>query len=241
MNKKLILLLSILLGSSIFTASNAQILISGFMANPPTNNDAPYEYIQLIATQNINFASTNYSVVWANNGVATSDGWIQGGTVTYGFNLTSGTVNKGDVFYVGGDGKVINGAGSTDISSEIWIRAFNTSLTTGDGFGTNGAIGQMGNGGASADGLAVFAGITQNLTATSIPVDAVFYGTGINTAKPTTGGYTLPDNDRYSNSQGTFGNGSNSFLYPNPNVASSYEKFIGTYFPATNKWDIPRT
>ena len=237
MNRKLHFLILILLGSILSTSVQAQILISGFMANPPTANDAPYEYVQLIATQNINFATTNYSMVWANNGTATSIGWVQGGAVTYGFNLTSGSVNKGDVFYVGGDGKMIYGAGSTDISTQKWIRAINTSVTTGDGFGANGTAGQMGNGGV-ADGLAVFAGTAQNLTASSIPIDAVFYGTTIGLSKPTTGGYTLPDNDRYINSQGTFGNGTNTFMMP---TASNYIKLIGTYFPATQKWNVMRT
>jgi hypothetical protein len=241
MNKKFTLFLLIILVSAIFNTSKAQILISGFMANPAGNNDAPYEYVQLIATQTINFGTSPYSVVWANNGTATSVGWIQGGTVTYGFDLTSGTVNKGDVFYVGGDGKMINGTGSTSMTSEKWIRAINTSTTTGDGFGTNGNTGQMGNGGFAADGLAIFAGRAQNLTTTSIPVDAVFYGTTVGTAKPATGGYTIPDNDHYSNSQGTYGNGTNTFMLPSPTAASSYIKLLGTYFPSLQKWDVIRT
>jgi len=241
MNKKLLLILLALSGLFLITNVKAQILISGFMANPATNNDAPYEYIQLIATQNINFTTSPYSVVWANNGIANSSGWVQGGTVTYGFDLTSGNVNKGDVFYVGGDGKMIDGAGSTSMSSEIWIRAINTSTTTGDGFGTNGNTGQMGNGGLSADGLAVFTGTTQFLTATSIPIDAVFYGTGINNARPASGGYTLPDNDHYNNSGGTFGNGTNTFILPNPTANNSYIKLTGTYLQSVQKWDVIRS
>ena len=183
--------------------TNGQIVISGFEANP-AGTDSPYEYVQLKATQAIDFSVTNYSVVFANNGTATSNGWIAGGSLTYGFNLTSGTVAAGDVFYVGGSGKLINGAGSTDISGATWIRWINTGNTPGDGFGNAATSGVMGNGTANADGIAVFAGLTSSLATTSVPVDAVFYGTAVGTAKPATGGYTMPDNDYYSTSQGTY-------------------------------------
>ncbi|MEI6862245.1 MAG: hypothetical protein WCL04_08340, partial [Verrucomicrobiota bacterium] len=64
---------------------SAQILISGYLGNP-ASNDSPFEYVQLVATQAIDFSSTNFSVVWANNGTATSNGWIAGGALSYGFN-----------------------------------------------------------------------------------------------------------------------------------------------------------
>jgi DNA/RNA endonuclease YhcR with UshA esterase domain len=228
-----------LIMASLAVQLNAQIIISGFMANP-AGNDAPYEYVQLIASENINFATTNYSVVWANNGVALSSGWVAGTTITYGFDLTSGSVAMGEVFYVGGSGKLINGTGSTDISSAKWIRSIDYLNTTGDGFGTNGTN-VMGNQGQSADGIAVFAGTTSTLTASSIPVDAVFYGGQVGTARPATDGYTLPDNDRYSNAQGTYGNGTNTFRFPPINTDGQYMKFTGTYNPYTHNWSIPRT
>lgn len=218
---------------------SAQIVVSGYMANP-AGTDSPYEYVQLIATQDINFASTNYSVVWANNGTAVANGWTAGGTVSYGFNLTSGSVTAGSVFYVGGSGELINGSGSTDISSATWIRTINTGTTGGDGFGTAASGGPMGNGGTQADGIAVFSGLTASLTSTTTPVDAVFFGSGVGTAKPATGGYTLPNNDHYSSAQGTFGNGTNTFVFSDP-AGSQYTSLTGTFNTQTNNWDTART
>src|SRR5262245_32725190 len=104
------------------SAHAGAIVISGYIANP-ASTDSPFEYVQLKATQDIDFALTPYSVVWANNGTATANGWVNGGAITYGLNLTSGVVATGDVFYVGGSAKRIDGNNSTDISSENWIRA----------------------------------------------------------------------------------------------------------------------
>ncbi|MBM3965413.1 MAG: PEP-CTERM sorting domain-containing protein [Planctomycetes bacterium] len=216
---------------------SADIVISGYMANPG-GTDSPFEYVQLVATKNIDFAVTNYSLVVANNGVATSNGWVSGGSLTYKFNMTSGTVNRGDVFYVGGSGKLINGSASTDISSQNWIRAINTGTTGGDGFGNSSSAGVVGNGGANADGIAVFSGIS--LTSSSKPLDALFYGTGVGNSKPASGGYVMPDNDRYSNAQGTFGNGTNTFVFGDP-ATTAYTKLTGTYNLNTNSWDVART
>lgn len=217
--------------------SRADIVISGYMANP-AGTDSPNEYIQLVATKNIDFSVTSYSVVVANNGVATSNGWVNGGAISYKFDMTSGTVNKGDVFYVGGSGKLINGAGSADLSSQKWIRAINTGTTGGDGFGAAASSGVIGNGGSNADGIAVFSGTS--LTASSKPLDALFWGTGVGTAKPASGGYVMPDNDRYSNAQGTFGNGTNTFLFSDP-ASGVYTKLSGTYSLDTNSWTVART
>ncbi|MCX6257770.1 MAG: lamin tail domain-containing protein [Bacteroidia bacterium] len=231
--------LSGLLLTTLMQLANSQILISGYNANP-SGTDSPYEYVQLRATQAINFALNNYSVVFNNNGTATSTGWITGGGVTYGFNLTSGAVAAGDVFYVGGSGKLINGAGSTDIQSANWIRTISTETMSGDGFGNAGTSGVLGNGGSSADGIAVFAGNISSLTATSIPLDVVFFGTAVGNAKPATGGYMLPDNDHYISSQGTFGNGTNTFFFGDP-VSSVFSRLTGSYNLNTGTWDVART
>ncbi len=219
--------------------SHAQILVSGYLANP-ASTDSPFEYVQLVATQAIDFSVTNFSVVWANNGTATSNGWIAGGAVSYGFNLTSGSVARGGVFYVGGSGKLINGSGSTDISSGNWIRTINTGTTAGDGFGTAASVGVMDNGGGSAGGIAVFTGLTGAITASTTPIDAVFYGTAIGTAKPASGGYTLPDNDRYASAQGTFGNGTNTFLFSDP-ASAQFTSLVGSFDPENNIWVTART
>jgi YDG domain len=225
-------------GGFLTNKSFGQIVISGYLANP-AGTDSPYEYVQCVATQNINFASNNYCVVWANNGTATSNGWIAGGVVSFGFNLTSGSVTAGQTFYVGGSGKLINGVSSTDISSENWIKTINTATIGGDGFGTAASGGVMGNGGTNADGIGIFAGQTSSLTNSSVPIDAVFFGTGVGTAKPATGGYILPTNDKYSNSQGTFGNGTNTFLFPDP-ASGSFTKLTGTYNTTSNTWTSTR-
>lgn len=76
--------------------------------------DGNYEYMQFMATRNIDFSEENFSVVVTNNAGASiptgfpSKGWATGAAATKGnartfkFNLTSGTVAKGEFFYVGG-------------------------------------------------------------------------------------------------------------------------------------------
>src|SRR5215204_3267943 len=76
-------------------AAAPTLLISEYLANA-TGDDTNKEYVELIATGSINFAATPYSVVFTNNGTATANGWVQGSSISYGFNITSGSVNKGD-------------------------------------------------------------------------------------------------------------------------------------------------
>jgi hypothetical protein len=216
---------------------SAEILISGFLANP-AGTDSPYEYVQLLATQSIDFATTNYSVVWNNNGTALANGWITGGSLSYGFNLNSGSVAAGEVFYVGGSGKLINGVGSTDLSSQKWIRTIPTGTTAGDSFGSLNTGGVLGNGGGNADGIAIFSFSTSSLTSTTVPVDAVFFGTGVGTAKPATGGYVVPDNDFYDG--GVFGGTGSTALLPDAGSAE-FIKLTGTYDPSLNLWSVPRS
>ena len=100
----------------------APIVITGFLVDP-TGTDANYEYIQFKATKDIDFSLTPFSVVTNNNAgasVAPPNGWATGDLRTYKFDLTSGTVQKGQYFYVGAN-KNIWGAGSTDISSSKWF------------------------------------------------------------------------------------------------------------------------
>ena len=111
----------------------ASIIITGYLADP-TGTDANYEYIQLMATRNIDFAVTPFAVVTNNNAgtsIFPSDGWATGAARTYKFNLTSGTVQKGEYFYVGAN-KNIWGANSTDISSSKWFGKMYGSVN-GDG------------------------------------------------------------------------------------------------------------
>ena len=228
--------------------SYGQIVISGYFANP-SGADSNYEYLQLVATQNINFAVTPYSVVTTSGATALSKGWIAGGATTYGFNLTSGSVVTGQTFYVGGSAKRIDYTGSTDISSATWIRAINNVSTAGDGLGnstvTSGLVqtGVFGNtsggSGTNAYGIAVFADTTSTLDSTSIPVDAIFYGPAIGTAKPTTGGYRMPSNDWYTNDS-TFGHVGNTHLFTYP-TSGAYVQITGTWNTYSNTWLVSRT
>src|SRR5690606_8519812 len=98
----------------------APVLITGFVSDAK-GTDANNEYIQLMATEDIDFAVTPYSLVTTNNAGASTptgfpqNGWATGGVRTYKFNLTSGIAKKGDFFYVGGTTKMINGPSSTSM------------------------------------------------------------------------------------------------------------------------------
>ena len=219
--------------------SSAQVLISGYLVNP-AGADSPYEYVQLVATQTIDFSATPYSVVVANNGTATSNGWTAGGSITYGFTISTGVVQRGSVFYVGGSGKLINGAGSTDISSANFLRTIDTGAAggVGDGFGNNASGGVFGNGGSNADGIGIFNIPAASLTSTTVPVDEVFFGLLVGTAKPATGGYAVGANDHYQ--AGIFGDANNGYLFQDPGSAQ-YTSLSGTFDPSTGKFTVPRT
>lgn len=154
-----------------------------------------------------------YRVVWANNGTALANGWVSGAALTYGFRINSGTLTQGQVAYVGGSGKLINGAATTDISAANWLKTINTGTTAGDSFGALKTAGVLGNGGTNADGIGIF---DVPVACTTVPIDAVFFGRGVGTANPATDGYVLPTNDIYKNAQGTFGDGTNTTLFPDP-------------------------
>lgn len=182
------------------TINVAPVIITGFISDVK-GGDGNYEYMQFMATRDIDFASTPFSVVVTNNANASAptgypaNGWATGGARTYKMNLTSGTAAKGTFFYVGGSGKMINGSASTVISSANWIRAFNYTTTAGDGFGnvTSGLFANSGN----ASGFAIFEGT--NLTVNSAPVDVIFVATGgsLYTATPAPAGYRIANTDWY--------------------------------------------
>lgn len=170
-------------------AQGPGLIISEFLANP-AGTDSPFEYVELVATKSIDFSVTPYSVVFTNNGTATTAGWVAGGGLTYGFDITSGTVVQGNVVYVGG---------STMTPTGTKLRVINTGTTNGDGFGNFSTGGVLGNGGGNADGIAVFAQPTASLTSNTVPIDAIFFGTGVGTAVVSggTAGYQMPNNDLY--------------------------------------------
>ena len=185
------------------TPEIASVIISGFMADVK-GGDGNYEYMQFIATRDIDFAATPFSVVVTNNAGGSvpiglpSLGWATGSLATtgnsrtYKFNLTSGKVSKGEFFYVGGSTKMINGSSSTSMVDSKWIRSFNYSTTNGDGFGlkTSGLFANSGN----ASGFAVFEGTAINVN--SAPIDVVFIGSGGSLYGGTTG-YKIANTDFY--------------------------------------------
>jgi hypothetical protein len=231
---------------AIFTAfsfsAKSQIIISAAMINTPSS-DSAYEYVQLIATQNIDFAANNYSLVFLNNGAATVSGWVTGAAISYKFNITSGIVNRGDVFYVGGSGKRIDGTGSTDISSLNWIKTINTVTTAGDGFGNASVSGVLGNAGSNADGVGVFSGTA--IDSASIPIDAIFYGSSIGSAFSSASspykGYKVPTNDHYDHAQGLFGQGTNTYFNFGRNLQDTLLAFTGTFDTIAHAWTTPRS
>jgi len=226
------------------------IVISGFLVDP-NGGDANNEYIQFLATRDINFATTPFSVYTNNNAGATTfptQGWNTGGARTYKFNLTSGTVSKGEYFYVGGTPKRINGSSSvlsTDISGAKWIRSVDYSVATGavgaDGIGskTDNLLANSGN----VAGIAVFEGTAA--TVTSTPLDVIFYG-GANgnfySAGPPEVGYRITINDFYTTfnpstrgSQLFYGAGTNSTRLSFP-AATSFAKLGGVYDATSGRW-----
>ena len=243
------------------TIETTPIVISGFV-NDVSGTDGNYEYIQLLATRDINFDATPYSVVVTNNAGASvpagfpTNGWATGGGSaspatmfrTFKFNLTTGTAKKGTFFYVGGAGKAINGSSSTSMASANWIRSFNYTTIDGDGFGArNGNL--LANSGNSF-GMAVFSGTT--VTKDTQPIDVLFVATGgsLFSAGPPAVGYKIANTDFYDvinpvtlQSQPYYRQGSNtlSLSYTTPDNLGFYYKLGGTYNPRLGTWVKART
>jgi hypothetical protein len=224
------------------------IIITGYLVDP-NGSDANYEYIQLMATKDLNFATSNFSLVTTNNAGASTPtgfpagGWATGGLRTYKIDLTSGTVLKGQYFYVGAN-KNIWGAGSTDISSSKWFSKM-YSTVNGDGFGTltSNLLANSGN----AAGIAVFdlTGVTED----TIPVDVMFFGGAgmLYTPGPPARGYKITNNDYYDiinpstlASQPYFTMGSNTGKLAFP-AATNFSRLGGTYNIVTGRWTTART
>lgn len=239
------------LGSTIASA-----VVSGFI-NDVIGGDGNYEYIQLLATRDIDFAATPLSVVVCNNAGASTplgfpaNGWATGGGSitpvtnfkTFKFNLTTGTAKKGTFFYVGGAGKTINGSSSTSMASSNWVRAFNYTTQDGDGFGirSGGIFANSGN----AFGMAVFNGT--DVTKDSEPIDVIFVSTGgsLYSAGPPVAGYKITNTDFYDTvnpttfqSQPYYRQGSNTsaLSYTTPADAGFFYKLGGVYNSRIGKW-----
>ena len=194
--------------------SSAQdLLISGFQSDPK-GGDGGYEYVQMLATKDIDFTATPYSIVFCNNaGTASSAtpldaGWATGGQRTIKWNITSGSVQKGKFFYFGFQGKKINGSAGvyTFPATPNWYqKTYATSGTNlGDGglvhpssFSTSGPWANSGN----ACGVAIFKGTA--ITEASAPEDVLFVATGgaatiYDQSKTPISGYRICNNDWYA-------------------------------------------
>lgn len=171
-------------------AQNPGLIISEFNQNP-SGSDSPYEYVEFLATDDIDFSVTPFTIIVSNNGTATANGWVEGAYISYAFEISTGTVSVGDVVYVGGTSMAPTGT---------ILRAINTGVVGGDGgIGNASTGGVLGNGGGNADGIAVFNLPIASITAATVPTDAILFGTGIGGAffSPSEG-YQLPENDFYS-------------------------------------------
>ena len=238
----------ILLSSDI---SIAPLVISGYVSDAP-GTDNNYEYIQLLAVQDINFTITPFSVVTTNNAGGSTptglpkDGWATGGLRTYKFNLTSGGAAKGTFIYVGTSNKLINGSSSTSIASANWIRSFNYGTTNGDGFGTR-TTNLLANSG-NAFGIAVFKGTT--VTLNTEPIDVIFIGSGGSLYDPLQPqyGYKITNNDLYKTvdlitltPQPFYRSGNNTFNYPyNQSDLGFFNQLGGKYNTTMARWTQQR-
>jgi hypothetical protein len=205
------------------------LLISEVMANP-SGVDINTEYVELVATRPINFATNNYSVIWTRNGNATVSGWTEGTVTTFGINLTSGSVSAGDIIYVGGLN--ISNTGAV-------VRKIDTAGFSGgdDSLGFGSPIGVLDDGGADADGVAVYDVRISSVTAATVPIDAVFFGSARGGAVlDASNGYQLPVNDRYTGGKYL----GSSFLAANA-VEGQALIATGSYVPSTNNYPISRS
>ncbi|MFD2555750.1 DUF5689 domain-containing protein [Sphingobacterium tabacisoli] len=232
------------------------IIITGF-CNDPSGGDGNYEYIQLMANVDINFKEVPFSLVTSNNAgsILHTAGWATGGDKTYKFNLTDGSVKKGELFYVGGHQKKINGANSTSISNAKWIRVISTSNTSGDGLG-NPSSNFLPNSG-NAGGISLFIGT--NISEESVPIDVIFYG-GTATASIISEdkklGYRIANTDHYSQYIAETGEATpffsmggdakiNDFRFehhggPTNTDIGYFFQLGGTFNTTTRKWDSAR-
>jgi len=226
--KKIYIVLALALNAFTGSAQNPGLVISEVLANP-SGSDNSFEWVELIATKAIDFSLTPYSVVVTTTDPGTVNGWVEGGAFTYGFNITTGTVAAGNVVYVGGSAMLPTGTK---------LRVIDVQTTAGDGLGNAaGTGGVIGNGGNNMDGVAVFSSAITNLTSSSVPVDAIFFGTAVGTALVNGGadGFQLPVNDRYTGGKLQ----SNSFFAGDPGGNASV-RATGSYNTATNSWTGPR-
>lgn len=238
----------VVLGSEVV---KTPVIITGFMSDLD-GGDGNYEYVQMMATEDIDFAATPYAVVVTGNANASTpaghpiQGWATGGKRTFKFSLYEGFAAKGTFFYVGGSGKKINGSKSTSIASSNWIRSFDYTKQGGDAFGvpTTGLFPNSGN----ASGVAVFA--DSAITVDSKPVDVLFVSTGgsLYTPGPPPRGYFITNTDWYDvknpitlEDQPYFMSGSNTLALKYNGGQQYFNLMGGVYNVSLGKWTTARS
>ena len=238
------------------TVTKAAIVVSGFLPAVEGTPNSDGEYMQFLATKDINFAVTPFCIVTHNVNSsylplgAPLNGWAAGGRRSYKFNLTSGTVVKGQYFYVGGNSnKRIAGVGSTSIADAKWIVSRNTGAFVGDGFGDKNADLLLNGTSGFTDGIAVFEGTT--VTSTSIPIDVIINGNGgaiIDLSK--NAGLRITNTDFYDiinpvtlQPQPFYKQGSNTIFLsrPVPTNINYFYKLSGEYNIRLGRWVNART
>lgn len=221
--------------------------------NDPGGTDANNEYIQFIATEDIDFSVTPFSVVTTNNANASAptgapaNGWATGNVRTYKINITSGFAAKGTLFYVGGANKLIDATSSTSIAQANWVAAYPYNTQDGAGFGTK-TTNLLANSG-NAYGVAIFEGTT--VTKESVPEDVMFVGTGGSLLNLASGyGYRICNNDFYdlinpiTLAEQPFyrsGTNTNAMAYYSPTDAGMYNSFGGVFNLALGRWTTARS
>ncbi|GEM_PF-5215700 len=252
-------------------------VISGFMPDP-NGADGNYEYIQFLALRDITFDNNAnaYSVIICNNAGTTAapsagqldrrqdyppQGWASGTYTlnnasvarTYKINITSGSVQKGQYFYVGGTGAKINGPNSTSMDNAKWITQYDYVNNPGaDGIGDK-SSGLFANSGLTS-GLAVFKGTAVDHE--TEPMDVIFIGPGtgalygLRSYAPSTGqerGYRVTNTDHYTvtgTSDRFYRQGNNTFAVPCPTGAPVQQQFYelrGTYNVTSATWTTARS
>ncbi|MGV3529636.1 MAG: DUF5689 domain-containing protein [Flavisolibacter sp.] len=224
------------------------VVITGFLANAD-GADGNYEYIQFMATRDIDFSQTPFAVVTTNNAGSALplgppvDGWATGQGRTYKFNLTSGTVAKGEYFYVGSGNKKISGSASDEMANVKWFgKPYATE--NGDDYGnkTSNLLANSGN----AAGIAIFD--HKDVTAESVPVDVIFYGGNgtVFSEGPPPVGYRITNTDYYDEKnpstledQPFFKQGSNTGKFSFP-TGESFAQLPGVYNVKSGRWTQAR-
>lgn len=234
--------------TSVYTTP--KIIITGWMADPQ-GTDSNHEYMQFMATEDIDFSATPFSVVTTNNANASTptgvptNGWATGGLRTYKFNLSSGFAPKGTFFYVGGTNRLINASGSTSIAHANWITTRGYNSTTGNDFGstTTNLLANSGN----AYGIAVFEGTTVGRD--SIPQDVMFVATG-GSLYSNGVGYRIANTDYYDiidpitlTEQPFYRAGGNTkaLVYTTPTDQGFFYQLGGVFNLTLGRWTTART